>query len=144
MRKSLLLSTALVLGSASFANAGGLADPVMTTDVISQETSSSAGGIIVPLLLLLVIAAAASGGSGGGGGGAVVSDIRLKEDISVTGMTPQGLPIYRFRYKGYPEVWEGVMAQDVAMLHPHAIIRQPFGYLAVDYGKLGLKMRRVH
>lgn len=147
MKKGLLLSTALVFGTVTLASAGGMGEPVMTTEVVEESTSSSAGDIIVPLLLLLVIAAAASGssgGGGGGGGGGFFSDMRLKEDIKVTGMTPQGLPLYQFRYKGLPEVWEGVMAQDVAMLHPDAIIEKPFGYLAVDYEKLGLTVRRVH
>jgi hypothetical protein len=43
-----------------------------------------------------------------------------------------------------PEVWEGVMAQDVEILHPKAISSLPFGYKAVDYASLGLMMRRVH
>jgi hypothetical protein len=142
MKKGLLLSTALVFGTVTLASAGGMGEPVMTTEVVEESTSSSTGDIIVPLLLLLVIAAAASGSAGGSGGG--LSDIRLKEDISLIGMTPQGLPLYRYRYKGLPEVWQGVMAQDVAMVRPDAIIDGPFGYMAVDYAKLGLKMRRVH
>jgi hypothetical protein len=142
MKKSLLLSTALVLGTVSFASAGGINEPVMPTTTIEQDTASSQNDIIVPLFLLLVIAAVASGSNGGGT--IQFSDMRLKEDITNIGMTPQGLALYRFRYKGLPEVWEGVMAQDVAILHPDAIIMRPFGYMAVDYAKLGLSMRRVH
>lgn len=145
MKKALLLSTSLVLGAASIASAGGLGDPVMTKDTIEQGTSSSSHDFIVPLFLLLTIAAVVSSSNGSAGGGlGGLSDIRLKEDISLIGMTPQGLPLYRYRYKGLPEVWQGVMAQDVAMVRPDAIIDGPFGYMAVDYAKLGLKMRRVH
>lgn len=143
MKRALLLSTSLVLGAASIASAGGLGDPVMTKDTVEQGTSSSSHDFIVPLFLLLTIAAVASG-SNGGAGGSSFSDVRLKEDVSAIGMTALGLPLYRFRYKGLPDVWEGVMAQDVAMVRPDAIIDGPFGYLAVDYAKLGLKMRRVH
>jgi len=141
MKKSLLLSTALVMGTLNLAYAGGMAEPVMDAEVVAQQTSSSSGGIIVPLLLLLVIAAVASSGSGGGG--AAVSDMRLKEDVTAIGMTAQGLTLYRWRYKGMPGVFEGVMAQDVERLHPSAVVPLPFGYKAVDYDRLGLKMSRV-
>jgi hypothetical protein len=34
----------------------------------------------------------------------------------------------------------GVMAQEVALLYPKAVARDPlYGYLAVDYGRLGLQ-----
>lgn len=141
MRKALLLSTALTFGTAPFSHAGGMAEPVMEPEVVEQATSSSAGGLVIPLLLLLVIAAAASGGSNGG---PQVSDIRLKEHVIRVGTTHLGLPLYQFRYKGMDGVWEGVMAQDVEILHPGAIRPLPFGYKAVDYAQLGLTMRRVH
>lgn len=146
MKKTLLLTTALVLGSVTLSFAGGLAEPLMTEEVVAQQTSSSAGGFIVPLMLLLVIAAAASGSSGGGagaGGGVMLSDSRMKEDIQMVGMTPQGLPLYHYRYAGMPGLWEGVMAQDVARLFPQAIVNMPYGMMAVDYDQLGLKTRRL-
>jgi hypothetical protein len=142
MRKTLLLTTALTLGASSIAFGGGLAEPVMDPEVIVTDNSSSSGGVVVALLLLLVIAAAASGG--GGGGGAAASDIRLKEDITRVGTTHLGLPLYQFRYKGLPQIWEGVMAQDVEIMHPNAIKPLPYGYKAVDYASLGLTMRQVH
>ncbi len=61
MTKSLLLSTALVLGTVTLCSAGGLGKPVMTTEVIKENTSSSSHDFIVPLFLLLVIAAAVDG-----------------------------------------------------------------------------------
>jgi hypothetical protein len=143
MLKTLLLTTALTLGASSIAFGGGLAEPVMDPEVIVTDNSSSSGGIVVALLLLLVIAAAASGG-GGGGASAAASDIRLKEDITRVGTTHHGLPLYQYRYKGMPGVWEGVMAQDVEIMHPNAIKPLPYGYKAVDYASLGLTLRRVH
>jgi Chaperone of endosialidase len=142
LKKTLLLTTALTLGASSIAFAGGMAEPVMEPAVVETQTSSSSGGVVVALLLLLVIAAAASGG--GGGGGAAPSDIRLKEDVTRVGTTHLGLPLYQYRYKGMPGVWEGVMAQDVEIMHPNAIKPLPYGFKAVDYASLGLTLRRVH
>jgi hypothetical protein len=144
MKKTLLLTTALTLGATSLAFGGGLSEPISDPVVIEAETNaSSASGIVVPLLLLLVVAAAVSGGSGGGGG-AEVSDMRLKEDITRVGTTHLGLPLYHYRYRGLPAVWEGVMAQDVEIMHPNAIKPLAYGYKSVDYAALGLTMRRIH
>ncbi len=139
MKKTILLTTALTLGASSIVFGGGMAEPVMEPEIV-EATSSSSGGIVVALLLLLVIAAAASGG----GGGPAPSDIRLKEYITRVGTTHLGLPLYHFRYKGLPQVWEGVMAQDVEIMHPNAIKPLPYGFKAVDYASLGLTMRAVH
>ena len=140
----LLSTTVACLMSASLANAGGMAQPVMTpeTVAVTTKTSSSAGGLVVPLLLLLVLAAAAANSSGGGAL-PQASDRRLKTDIRRVGTTRLGLPLYQFRYRDLPQVYEGVMAQDVAVMHPGAIKPLPQGYMAVDYAKLGLEMRRV-
>lgn len=66
------------------------------------------------------------------------SDIRLKENITPVGVE-NGKRIYEFNYKGQPERYRGVMAQEV----PEATIVMPNGYLAVDYDKLGIKFRRA-
>lgn len=62
--KSFLLATALVC-AASTSFAGGLAEPVMEPEVVTEKASSS-GGILIPLLLLILVAAAVSGGGDGG------------------------------------------------------------------------------
>ncbi len=143
MRRFLLASTAVLALSWSPAQAGGVTEVVVAPVVVAQTTtSSSGGGYIVPLLILIVVAALVSN-SGGGGGIAQASDIRLKTDIRKVGVTHLGLPLYQFRYTGLPDVFEGVMAQDVAIMHPNAIRNLPYGYMAVDYAKLGLTMRRV-
>lgn len=73
-----------------------------------------------------------------------VSDIRLKEDIVRVGAASNGLPLYRFRYLGERTIYEGVMAQDVQRLYPDAVVTMPYGFLAVNYGRLGIEMKRVH
>jgi hypothetical protein len=141
MRRLLLCTTAAIHFTAGFGIAGGVTEPVMEPEVVAAATSSSAGGVVVPLLLLLVVAAALSAG---GGEPPSPSDARLKTDVVRVGTTHLGLPLYHFRYIGDEAVYEGVMAQDVAVMHPNAVRTLPLGYLAVDYAKLGLKMRRVH
>ena len=144
IRRFLLATTASVALSTSATFAGGVAEPAVAPAAVVQTTTSSrAGGYIVPLILLLVLAAAVAGNGGSTAAPLPPSDIRLKTDIRKVGMTRLGLPLYQFRYHDLPEVYEGVMAQDVAIMHPGAIKALPYGYMSVDYAKLGLQMRRV-
>ncbi len=76
-------------------------------------------------------------------GGGNASDRRLKQDIELVGETHNGLPLYRFRYIGGDVLYEGVMAQDVKALYPHAVVTRADGYMAVRYEAIGLEMRRV-
>ena len=141
MRKALLLSTALTLGTLNPASAGG---PVIIEDDIEvvQAKPASSGGILIPLLLLAVVVAVATSGDDDEVAPAP-SDIRLKEDITRVGTNYLGLGVYHYRYKGLDGVWEGVMAHEVAVMHPGAIKLLPYGYKAVNYAKLGLEMKRV-
>jgi len=69
------------------------------------------------------------------------SDNRLKRDIVLVGRRGDGLGLYRYRYLWSDTVYVGVMAQEVALLHPEAVVRGVLDdYLRVDYGRLGLKM----
>ncbi len=69
------------------------------------------------------------------------SDIRLKRDVIRVGRLDSGLGLYRYRYLWSDEVYVGVMAQEVALIRPDAIIRDGLDdYLRVDYGRLGLKL----
>ncbi len=63
------------------------------------------------------------------------SDRRLKTDIEPMGMLTNGLPVYRFRYRGSPQVLCGVMADEVEQIRPHAVI-EINGYKLVNYGAL--------
>lgn len=141
MHKFLLSCTAsAALLGATAAYGGGTVEPSPEPEVIPAAGSSSSGGLIVPLLLLLVLAAAASSS---GDGGPQPSDRRLKTDIAWIGMAKNGLPLYRYRYRGHAAVFEGVMAQDVANLYPEAVRHSASGWMGVDYCRLGLQMRRV-
>jgi len=99
------------------------------------------GHILVPILMMVFLVATAAGG--GSGATATASDERVKTDIVAVGQTSHGLTLYDFRYAGRPEVWRGVMAQEVAEVMPAAVTRHGTGYLTVDYAMLGITMQRV-
>jgi hypothetical protein len=81
------------------------------------------------------------GGGGGGRGGGRRSDVRLKHDIALVGRLDNGLGLYRFSYNGSDKAYVGVMAQEVQMTFPEAVVRGRDGYLRVFYDKLGLKFQ---
>lgn len=64
----------------------------------------------------------------------VLSDRRLKHEISVIGATFDGLPIYRFKYQGDDKWHIGLMAQDLEETKPEAV-HEIEGIKLVDYGK---------
>lgn len=76
------------------------------------------------------------------GAAAIMSDIRTKENIKAIGWLPNGLPVYEYEYK--PEFKDeaghgkfvGVMAQEVELVKPEAVITRPDGYKMVNYGAL--------
>ena len=76
------------------------------------------------------------------GAAAIMSDIRTKENILHIGFMANGLPVYEFEYK--PEFkaeagegkFVGVMAQEVELVQPEAVITRPDGYKMVNYGVL--------
>jgi len=81
------------------------------------------------------------GGGRGGGGGGRRSDIALKHDITLLGHLDSGLGYYRFAYNGSDKAFVGVMAQEVQVVRPDAVIRGHDGYLRVFYDKLGLQFQ---
>lgn len=92
------------------------------------------------------------GGILGGLGGAAVgmsslfSDRRLKTAIRPEGKhEPTGLTLYRFCYRGDPQMKEyvGVMADEVAQRYPEAVHTDASGFMAVDYGVLGIPFKEV-
>jgi len=69
------------------------------------------------------------------------SDVRLKRDIGLVGYLDNGLGLYRYRYLWSDTVYVGVIAQEVALVRPDAIVRSPLDdYLQVNYSRLGLKL----
>jgi outer membrane immunogenic protein len=73
----------------------------------------------------------------------IVSDVRFKRDIILLGRRDDGLGIYSYRYLWSDAVYVGAMAQEVALVHPDAVFRDPLtGYLGVDYARLSLRPMR--
>ena len=71
----------------------------------------------------------------------VFSDIRMKRDVTLLTRRSDGLGIYSYQYIWSDAVYVGVMSQEVALLHPDAVVRDPlFGYFSVNYGRLGLRL----
>jgi outer membrane immunogenic protein len=71
----------------------------------------------------------------------LVSDARLKRDIVLVGRLDDGLGLYSYRYLWSDTVYVGVMAQEVALIRPDAVVRGGLDdYLRVDYSRLGLKL----
>jgi len=71
-----------------------------------------------------------------GGAASIFSDRRLKTDIEHVDEFPDGLGIYRFRYRLGKSSVLGVMADEVAKLRPWALGPRRFGYATVNYGAL--------
>ena len=77
-----------------------------------------------------------AGGQGGGAWGnrtqanyadsvVVISDVRFKRDITLLGRSDDGLGIYRYKYLWSDTFYVGAMAQEVALIHPDAVVRDP-------------------
>lgn len=71
-----------------------------------------------------------------GGIASLFSDRRLKEDVVKVGEMPDGLGLYRFRYRGGIKHFVGVMADEVARLRPWALGPAVAGYQTVNMGAL--------
>jgi len=139
--KRILIATAIVL-TAFQATAGSVTyEPPAVVAIESPERMGGSGAWIIPLVILAVVALAVLTEEEEE---AAISDSRLKADIDRVGMAANGLPLYSFRYIGQTQVHTGVMAQDVLAHTPEAIIMLPGGYMAVNYGMLGLSMEAVN
>jgi Chaperone of endosialidase len=65
----------------------------------------------------------------------MMSDRRLKENITKFSELSDGTPVYSFKYKNEDGYHIGVMAQDILETHPEAV-HEVDGFYAVDYSKL--------
>ena len=74
--------------------------------------------------------------------GAINSDIKVKENITYVGSSPQGHNIWEFNYTGSPTRYRGAMAQEVAKINPMAVGIED-GTLTVDYSKIDVDMVEV-
>lgn len=70
----------------------------------------------------------------------LLSDVRVKRDIVPVSRLPNGLQLYRFRYRWSDQLYVGVMAQDVLLFMPNAVVLGPDGYLRVEYSRLDLQL----
>jgi hypothetical protein len=78
----------------------------------------------------------------GGGIGSIIgaiaplmmSDIRVKEDIKPVGQY-RGMGVYDYKYKGNPQQYTGLMAQEVEQKIPDAVV-EIGGIKHIDYGKV--------
>ena len=84
-----------------------------------------------------------SGGFGWGGCGGGFSDERLKTDLKLVGTSPSGIKIYRFRYRGDSRWYEGVLAQELLLTHPEAVVFSSSGYMMVHYGLIDVPFREL-
>ena len=138
MKRLLIAFSASSILLTSAASAGSTEQPVMAPEIIIEEASpASGGGILVPLLFLVLVAAVATGGSSA----PALSDARLKTDVAATGRSAAGFPLFQYRYIGNSTLYEGVMAQDVLLRRPDAVVQGPMGVLMVDYSLLGIELK---
>ena len=75
------------------------------------------------------------------GGGGFFSDIRLKENITKTGVSPSGIPIYEFNYIGNSARYSGAMAQD--LLGTEHVSLHDSGFYVVNYDGIDVNMKTI-
>jgi hypothetical protein len=75
------------------------------------------------------------GGAALMGGGMALSDRRLKTNIQRVGTHYLGIGIYAYDIAGRHE--RGVMADELLVVKPNAVMRYPDGYYRVDYAQIG-------
>ena len=89
-----------------------------------------------------------TGGSGGIGRNQLSamfgSDIRLKEKIQRTGVSPSGIPIYEFNYIGDTNRYSGAMAQDLLEMNIDAVSTDVSGYYKVNYNNIDVDMHLIN
>ena len=138
--------------------AEGMEDPAVAADAAAgEEAGEAAGGASggdVPVHgmeahkkkkggMFGKLGGMLSGGGGGGMGG-LFSDIRLKEKIQKTGISPSGIPIYEFNYIGSNNRYSGAMAQDLLEINPEAVMMDTSGYYKVNYNNIDVDMHQIN
>lgn len=74
-----------------------------------------------------------------------ISDVRLKENITRTGVSDSGIPIYTFNYKNDNQLWSGAMAQDlIEMGRSDAVTVMDNGYYGVYYDAIDINMVKAN
>jgi hypothetical protein len=70
----------------------------------------------------------------------VLSDVRLKHKVVRLAVLPSGLNLYRFVYSWSDHAVVGVMAQEVLLVDPSAVLVDADGFYRVLYERLGIEM----
>lgn len=68
------------------------------------------------------------------------SSVTWKRNISLLKKLDNGLNLYRFRYHWSDTVYVGLMAEEVEVLYPDAVVKGPEGYFGVIYESLGMQL----
>jgi hypothetical protein len=120
--------------------------PVVMEEPMMEEASGSLSPtiIVIGVLAALLLAASLQEDEDEEVEPPLFSDLRLKTDITQIGTAANGLPVYSYRYIGHDALFSGVMAQDVLLHTPEAVVTMPGGLYAVDYKMLGLSMERLN
>ena len=131
---------------ASVASADGTRSPAMSAKRVAHAANESSTGLLAGDVMILLTGAVLLGLLNVGGGTSSmmtttmdISDARLKTDITQIGTSPSGIPVYSFRYGDAPDVYTGVMAQDLLERAPEAVVPLKGGYYAVDYSKIDVE-----
>jgi len=70
------------------------------------------------------------------------SDDTLKEDVTLVHRRPDGIGVYRWRYSGSAQFFEGAMASDVEKVRPDAIFYDDdLGLRMVDYTAIRMELK---
>lgn len=74
------------------------------------------------------------------------SDVRLKQNITLVGLSKSGIPIYNFSYIGDNTMYQGTMAQDlISMGYNKAITKNKIsGHYMVDYNSIDVDMIKLN
>ena len=124
--------------------AGGTMGAILNSQTSAYNTAQSQAD---PLASIVGMGLGAYAGGFGGAAGKAFgsSDIRLKQNIERVGFDERTqLPIYEFEYKATPgERFRGVMAHEVEVNFPDAVVTRADGYKAVFYERLGMQMVKV-
>lgn len=73
------------------------------------------------------------------------SDRRIKENIEEVGVDQRtALTLYQFNYIGDDRRFQGVMADEVELVYPEAVVDTDQGYKAVRYDLLNIEFKEVH
>jgi len=126
--------------SATAAAAGTMVYEAPATVEMAEPMQNGSGAWLIPLAIIAILALTLTGEDTT----TVPSDSRLKANIIPVGTAPNGLPLYTYNYIGGSQTYLGVMAQDVLMHTPEAVVMGPFGFMMVDYGLLGMEMQPVN